>query len=76
MGKNPPANGGEAGDAKDGGSIPASGKIFWSMKWQPTPVFLLGKVHGQGSQVGSSPWDHKGLDTTEYIHTHKMFLND
>ena len=51
-------------------------KISWSMKWQPTPVFLLGKFHGQGSLVGSSPWGHKGSDTTEYAHTHKMFLND
>ena len=51
-------------------------KISWSMKWQPTPVFLLGKFHGQGSLVGSSPWGHKGSDTTKYVHTHKMFLND
>ena len=31
-------------------------KIPWSRKWQPTPVFLLGKFHGQRSLVGSSPW--------------------
>ena len=24
-------------------------KIPWSMKWQPTPVFLPGKFHGQDS---------------------------
>ena len=24
-------------------------KIFWSRKWQPTPVFLPGKFHGQRS---------------------------
>ena len=23
---------------------------------QPTPVFLLGESHGQGSLVGHSPW--------------------
>ena len=23
------------------------GKISWRRKWQPTPVFLLGKFHGQ-----------------------------
>ena len=25
------------------------GKILWRRKWQPTPVFLLGKSHGQRS---------------------------
>ena len=28
----------------------------WRRKWQPTPVFLPGKSHGQGSLVGCSPW--------------------
>ena len=27
-------------------------------KWQPTPVFLPGKVHGQRSLVGCSPWGY------------------
>ena len=35
------------------------GKIPWRRKWQPTPVFLPGKAHGQRSLVGSSPWGHK-----------------
>ena len=26
------------------------------MKWQPSPVFLSEKFHGQRSLVGSSPW--------------------
>ena len=30
-------------------------KIPWRRKWQPTPVFLLGKSHGQRSLVGYSP---------------------
>ena len=34
-------------------------KISWSRKWQPTPMFLPGKSHGQRSLVGSSPWDRK-----------------
>ena len=34
-------------------------------KWQPTPIFLLGKSHGQRSLVGYSPWGHKEPDTTE-----------
>ena len=31
------------------------GKIPWRRKWQPTPVFLLGKSHGQKSLMGYSP---------------------
>ena len=39
------------------------------MKWQPTPVFLLGKSHGQRSLEGYSPWDRKESDTTEGLST-------
>ena len=45
-------------------------KIHWRRKWQLTPVFLLGKSHGQRSLEGYSTWDHKELDTTEHTHTH------
>ena len=38
---------------------PWAGKIPWRRKWQPTPVFLPGKSHGQRSLVGCSPWGHK-----------------
>ena len=38
----------------------------WRKKWQSTPVFLPGKVHGQGSLVGFSPWGCKESDTTEH----------
>ena len=31
------------------------GKIAWRRKWQPTPVFLPGESHGQGSLVSYSP---------------------
>ena len=34
-------------------------------KWQPTPVFLPGESHGQGSLVGCRLWGHTELDTTE-----------
>ena len=34
-------------------------KILWSRKWQPTPVFLPEKSHGQRSLVRYSPWGHK-----------------
>ena len=35
------------------------GMIPWKRKWQPTPVFLPGKSHGQRSLAGSSPWGRK-----------------
>ena len=31
------------------GSRPWVAKIPWRKKWQPTPIFLLGKFHGQRS---------------------------
>ena len=31
------------------------GKIPWRRKWQPAPVFLPGKSHGQRSLVGCNP---------------------
>ena len=44
-------------------------KISWSRKWQPTPVFLPGKLHGQRSLVGYSPWVEKRHDwVTEHSH--------
>ena len=33
-------------------------KIPWRKKWQPTPVFLPGKSHGQRNLAGYSPWGH------------------
>ena len=44
---------------------PWVGKIPWRRKWQPNPVSLLGKSHGQRSLVGCSPWGHKESGTTE-----------
>ena len=43
-------------------------KIPWRMKWQPTPVLLPGKSHGQRSLVGYSPWGRKESDTTGRLH--------
>ena len=37
-------------------------KIPLRRKWQPTPVFLPGKSHGQRSLVGYSLWGFKELD--------------
>ena len=44
------------------------GVTFWRRKWQPTPVFLPGKFHGQMSLLGYSLWGHKESDTTEPLH--------
>ena len=40
-------------------SLPLSGK------WQPAPLFMPGKFHGQRSLAGCSPWGHKESNTTE-----------
>ena len=39
-------------------------KIPWRREWRPTPVFLPGEFHGQGSLLGCSPWGRKESDTT------------
>ena len=44
-------------------------KMPWRRKWQPTPVFLPGKSHGQRSLVGYSPPGCKKLDTTEWLNS-------
>ena len=46
-------------NAGDQGSIPGSGRPPWRRKWQPIPVFLPGKSHGQRNLVCYSPWDGK-----------------
>ena len=48
---------------------PWTGKIPWRRAWQPSPVFLPGKSHGQRSLTGYSPQGCKESDTTEHVHT-------
>ena len=54
---------------------PWVGKILWRRKWQPIPVSLPGKSHGQRSQAGYSPWGHKeagkieGLTLSHFLST-------
>ena len=51
-------------------------KIPWRRKWQPLPVVLPGKSHGQRSLAGYSPWAGKESDMTERLSTkHTAFLN-
>ena len=45
-------------------------KIPWRRKWQPTPVFLPGKSHGQRSLAGYSLCGCKESDRTERANTH------
>ena len=45
-------------------------KIPWRRAWQPTPVLLPGKSHGQRSLEGCSPWGRWKSDTTEWLHFH------
>ena len=53
MVKNLPAS------ARDVGLIPGSGRSPGEGNGNPTPVFLPGKVHGQRSLAGYSPWGRK-----------------
>ena len=45
--------------------IPGSERSPGGGKWQPTPVWLTEKFHGQRSLAGHSPQVHKELDMTE-----------
>ena len=49
------------------GFNPRVGKIPWRRKWQPAPVFLTSKLHGQRSVVGYSSRGCKESDTTEQL---------
>ena len=53
---------------------PRVGKIPQRRKWQPTPVFLPGKSHGQMSLAGYSPWGHKESDMTELLKNNSLFI--
>ena len=64
--KNPPANASFRGR----GFSPWAGKIPWSRKWQPAPVCLPGKFHGQRSLAGYSLCGHKESDRTKRLSTH------
>ena len=41
------------------GFHPSGRKIPWRRKWQPSPVFLPRKPHGQRSLASCGPWGHK-----------------
>ena len=58
--KNPPAN---AGDDRDAGLIPGSGRSPGEGNGNPLQYSCLGESHGERSLVGYSPWGHKESDT-------------
>ena len=60
--ENPPAN---AGDIRDMGSIPGSGKFPGGGHSNPLQYSCLETPHGQRSLGGYSPWGHTESDTTE-----------
>ena len=60
-------------NAVDLSSILGWGRSPWRRKWQPTPVFLLGGVHGQRSLVDYSPWNTES-DTTEQLNHHMRHM--
>ena len=54
---------------------PWVGKIPWRRAWQPTPLLLPGRSHGQRSLAGYSPWGCKESDTTEQLHFLSFYYN-
>ena len=57
-----------ASNAGDVGSIPGSGRSPGEGKLELcTPAFLPGKVHGQRSLAGYSPWGRKESEMTERL---------
>ena len=59
----------KAGDIRDVGSIPGSGRRPWMRKWQPTSVFLPGESRGQRS-LGTTVHGVIELDRTERLSAH------
>ena len=58
---------------KRGKFNPWAGKIPWGRKWQPIPVFLPEKFHGQRSLASNCPLGHKSQtqwSTHTYTHMH------
>jgi len=46
--------------------------IPWRREWQPTPVLLPGKFHGQRSLAGYSAWGCKQSDMTEWLNNNNI----
>ena len=66
--KNTSAN---AGDARDMGSIPGSGRSPGEGNSNPVQYFCLEKSHGERSLVDYSLWGGEESNTTEHTHTQR-----
>ena len=55
----------KTGGTGDAGSVSGLGRSQGGGKWQPSPVFLPEKSHGQRRLEGYSPKGHKEPDTAE-----------
>ena len=64
--KNHPAN---AGDSRDAGLIPGSGRSPGEGNGNSLQYYCLESPHEQRSPGGYSPWSHKESDTTERLST-------
>ena len=62
--KNPLAN---AGDTRDLGLTPGSGRTPGEENGNPLLYFCLENPHGPRSLVGYSPWSHKESDMPEFL---------
>ena len=51
-------------------------KILWRRKWQPAPVFLPGKSHGQRNMVGHRPQEsQRGVAKSWTPNMHALFTS-
>ena len=63
----------QCGGSKRFGFHPWAGMIPRRRVWQPPPVFLPGKSHGQRSLVGDSPWSCRVRhDWSDWARTHSL----
>ena len=67
--KNPPAN---AGDMRDVGLIPESGRSPGGGHGNPTPVFLPGESYGQGAWQAAIHGVAKSRTGLKRLHTHTV----
>ena len=49
-------------------------EIPWSRKWQPTPISLIGKFHGQEESAGYSPWNSKESRRHDWATEHAQWF--
>ena len=64
-----------AGDGRDAGLTPGSGRFPWRRVWQLTSAFLPGESKGQTRLVGCGPLDHRVRhDWSKLAHMHTQKL--